>query len=85
MFSEHDFQSWCQSLKLSEQAQSLISQIRASDPSRHVRSAAGNVSGRYPSRKMKRTIQFESHRTDFSVGCRWRKNRSFSSTGSTVT
>jgi putative transposase len=67
MFSEHDFQSWCQSLKLSEQTQSLISQIRASDPSRHVRSAAGNVSGRYPSRKMKRTIQFESHRNELAA------------------
>jgi hypothetical protein len=67
MFSETDFQSWCQSLNLSEQARALISQIRASDPSRHVRSSVGNVSGRYPSRKMKRTIQFESHRNELAA------------------
>jgi transposase InsO family protein len=67
MFSENDFQSWCQSLELSEQARALIGQIRASDPSRHVRSAVGNVSGRYPSRKMKRTIQFESHRNELAA------------------
>jgi transposase InsO family protein len=67
MFSENDFQSWCQSLKLSEPARALIGQIRASEPSRHVRSAAGNVSGRYPSRKMKRTIQFESHRNELAA------------------
>src|SRR5262249_44880178 len=67
MLNENDLQSWCQSLKLSEQAQALIRQIRASDPSRHVRSRGGNVSGRYPSRKMNRTIQFESHRNELAA------------------
>ncbi len=67
MLSENDFQSWCQSLKLSEQAQTLISRIRSSDPSRHVRSRVGNVSGRYPSRKMNRTIQFESHHNELAA------------------
>jgi putative transposase len=67
MLNENDLQSWCQSLKLSEQAQALIRQIRASEPSRHVRGAVGNVSGRYPSRKMNRTIQFESHRNELAA------------------
>ncbi len=67
MFSENDFQFWCQSLKLSQQTQALISRIRASDPSRHVHSRVGNVSGRYPSHKMNRTIQFESHRNELAA------------------
>ncbi len=67
MFSENEFQSWCQSLKLSEPARALIIRIRSSDPSRHVRSRVGNVSGRYPSRKMNRTIQFESHRNELAA------------------
>jgi putative transposase len=67
MFSENDFQLWCQSLNLPEPARALINQIRNSDPSRRVRSLAGNVSGFYPSRKMKRTIQFESHRNELAA------------------
>ena len=67
MFSENDFQLWCQSLSLPEQTRALINQIRNSDPSRRVRSMAGNVSGFYPSRKMKRTIQFESHRNELAA------------------
>ena len=67
MFSEDDFQLWCQSLNLPEQTRALINQIRNSDPSRRVRSMAGNVSGFYPSRKMKRTIQFESHRNELAA------------------
>jgi hypothetical protein len=67
MFSKNDFQLWCQSLNLPEQTRALINQIRNSDPSRRVRSMAGNVSGFYPSRKMKRTIQFESHRNELAA------------------
>jgi putative transposase len=56
----------CQRLGLSPQAQALIETIRSSPPSRHVRSAAGNVSVRYPSRKMGVTIQAESHRNELA-------------------
>jgi putative transposase len=38
-----------------------------SEPSRRVRSTVGNVCGRYPSRKMGRTIQFESHRNELAT------------------
>jgi hypothetical protein len=51
MLSEHAFEVWCQKLALSEQAKASICQIRSSPPSRLVRSAAGNVSGRYHSRE----------------------------------
>ena len=34
---------------------------------RRVRSSRGNVSGRYPSKKMGVTIQFESHRVELAA------------------
>jgi putative transposase len=66
MLSEHAFEQWCEHLVLSEEAKSLIARIRSSPPSRLVQSAAGNVSGRYPSKKMTCSIQFESHRDELA-------------------
>ena len=66
MLSEHAFEQWCEHLVLSEEAKSLIARIRSSPPSRLVQSAAGNVSGRYPSQKMTCSIQFESHRDELA-------------------
>ncbi|MGO9274112.1 MAG: Mu transposase C-terminal domain-containing protein [Terriglobia bacterium] len=40
--------------------------MRSSDPSRLVGGGGRNVSGRYPSRKMGVTIQFESHRVELA-------------------
>ncbi len=51
-------------LNFSEQTQSLVEGIRSSGPSRVVGSGKSNVRGRYPSRKMGVTIQFESHRNE---------------------
>jgi hypothetical protein len=48
MLSDTQFPQWCQQVKLSPVAQALITQVRAAPPVRHVRSRAGNVSGRYP-------------------------------------
>ncbi len=56
----------CQSLGLSEEARATIESIRSSPPTRRVRSAAGNVSVRYPSRKMGVIIQAESHRNELA-------------------
>ena len=67
MLSQNAFEAWCQKLALSEQAKASLSQIRSSPPSRLVRSAAGNVSGRYPSQKMGCAIQFESHRGELAA------------------
>ncbi len=67
MFSTDAFEQWCQRLDLSEEARTLIAHIRSSPPSRLVRSAAGNVSGRYASAKMHCTIQFESHRDELAA------------------
>jgi transposase InsO family protein len=66
MLSEEEWLQLRQRLSLSEQAQVLIEEIRSSPPSRRVRSAAGNVSVRYPSRKMGVTIQAESHRNELA-------------------
>ena len=54
----------CERLGLSAEARAVIETIRSSPPARRVRSAAGNVSVRYPSRKMGVTIQAESHRVE---------------------
>src|SRR5437764_13327042 len=66
MFTDELFEGWCFQHKLSEQAKTVIQRIRSSPPSRLVRGAAGNVSGRYPSKKMGCTIQFESHRGELA-------------------
>ncbi len=55
-----------QRLGLSDQARAVIDDVRGSDPARRVRSGRGNVSGRYPSKKMAVTIQFESHRVELA-------------------
>lgn len=67
MLDEQQFGDWCRKLGLSAKAESVIRQIRSSQPARHVRSGRGNVSGRYPSRKMGVTIQFESHRNELAA------------------
>ncbi len=67
MLDEQQFGDWCRKLGLGAQAESVIRQIRSSEPARLVRSGRGNVSGRYPSRKMGFTIQFESHRTELAA------------------
>lgn len=61
MFSAEEFQAWCARLQLSQEAKAFISTIRSSPPVRRSRGRVGNVTGRYPSPKMGRTIQFESH------------------------
>ncbi len=44
----------------------LVRCIRDGDPARAVDGRAGNVCGRYPSRKMKKTIQYESRTVEFA-------------------
>ncbi len=51
MLNEELFEVWRLQHNLSEQARAIIGRIRSSPPSRLVRGAAGNVSGRYPSKK----------------------------------
>ncbi|MFD2330140.1 TnsA endonuclease N-terminal domain-containing protein [Cohnella sp. GCM10020058] len=53
--------------ELSENAKAIVSHIRSSEPSRKVQSGVQNVSGTYPSKKMKVTIQFESHTLELAA------------------
>lgn len=64
MLNDAEFQQWSAELRLSEAARCAVAAIRAAPPARRVRSAAGNVSGVYPSAKMGWGAQFESHRVE---------------------
>ncbi|BAY33694.1 integrase, catalytic region [Nostoc carneum NIES-2107] len=66
MLTHDELRFWCQNLNLSEQSRKIIEEIRSSEPSRRVGGGKKNVSGRYPSRKMGVTIQFESHRNELA-------------------
>jgi putative transposase len=61
-----DLLSWFQRLDFPEPTRSVINRIRSSGPSRRVGGGSSNVCGRYPSRKMGVTIQFESHRVELA-------------------
>ena len=67
MLSQADLSLWYQRLGLPVGARAIINQIRSSEPARRVGGGKSNVPGRYPSRKMGKTIQFESHRMEFAA------------------
>ncbi|UUV23642.1 MULTISPECIES: Mu transposase C-terminal domain-containing protein [Lysinibacillus] len=64
MMNEHEFTKWAASMDLSEEAKAEIQRIRQSPPARRVGGGRNNVSGRYSSKKMGMTIQFESHKVE---------------------
>jgi putative transposase len=66
MLSPEAFEAWCKGIGISPYARALVNQIRTSAPARRVGGGRSNVSGRYPSRKMGVTIQFESHRVELA-------------------
>lgn len=66
MLNDDDLLLWFRRMDLPERTQQMISQIRSSGPSRRVGGGSNNVSGRYPSRKMGVTIQFESHSVELA-------------------
>ena len=66
MLSGEEFLQWCGRLSLSPEAQAVVAMIRSVGPTRRVGGGRENVSGRYPSRKMGVTIQFESHRVELA-------------------
>ncbi len=63
MLSESSFGDWCSQIGLTQAARETIAAIRQGRPARSV-GGQRNVAGRYPSRKMGFTIQFESHRVE---------------------
>ncbi|HEX8162908.1 MAG TPA: Mu transposase C-terminal domain-containing protein [Pyrinomonadaceae bacterium] len=61
-----EFNLWCRRLGIKGEAREFIGGIREGEPVRLVRGYGGSVVGIFPSRKMGRTIQFESHRCELS-------------------
>src|SRR5881296_4224079 len=66
MLSSDGLISWFERVDIREPTRRIIQYIRSSGPSRRVGGGRSNVSGRYPSRKMGVTIQFESHRVELA-------------------
>jgi putative transposase len=66
VLGQNDLLAWFQRLGTPDATRSIINHIRSSGPSRRVAGGRSNVSGRYPSRKMGVTIQFESHRVELA-------------------
>ncbi|MCZ8494037.1 TnsA endonuclease N-terminal domain-containing protein [Priestia megaterium] len=67
MMNESQFDLWCRRNNITDKARLIIEQIRFSEPVRSVYSKRNNVSGKYPSKKMGLTIQFESSTVEFSA------------------
>lgn len=66
MFDSEGLQLWFERNQIPERTRSVVEEIRTSDPSRRVGGGSSNVCGRYPSKKMGATIQFESHRVELA-------------------
>jgi putative transposase len=64
MLTTEAFEIWCQQLQLAPETRTLLATLRTAPPVRKVRGRASNVTGRYPSPKMQRTIQFESQHVE---------------------
>ncbi|BCL78946.1 hypothetical protein ccbrp13_14110 [Ktedonobacteria bacterium brp13] len=64
MLTTEEFRAWCQRLQIEPETEAFITRIRSSPPIRKVRVRANNVSGKYPSPKMQRFIQFESQHVE---------------------
>lgn len=64
MLTTEEFRAWCQRLQISPETETIIARIRSSPPVRKVRGRSDNVSGKYPSPKMQRSIQFESQHVE---------------------
>src|SRR6516225_5112366 len=67
MLSREELESWYQRCGILAATRLLIDRIRSSHPTRRVQARRSNVCGRYPSRKMGLTIQFESHRVELAA------------------
>lgn len=67
MLTDREFDAWADRLRLSGEARSFVQGIRTSPPRRLVQGRGGNVTVRYPSRKMGWTIQGESVRGEWAA------------------
>ena len=67
MMNSNEFEEWAKRLDLTEEAKKEIQRVRQSPPARRVGGGKKNVSGRYSSKKMGVTIQFESHKVELPI------------------
>ena len=69
--SSADLEALLRTHGVNDRGVELIHQIRTGPPARAVAGGAGNVTGRYPSRKMGRTVQYESRTVElaFIIAC----------------
>lgn len=67
MFNDEEFNYWLNEQNYSDETRKVIENVRNSPPSRRVSSTSKNVSGRYCSKKMGVTIQFESHLSELAA------------------
>lgn len=61
LLTKEQLHAWYVKNQINEKGRAKIEEIRDSEPVRRVNSSIKNVAGRYPSRKMSFSIQFESH------------------------
>ena len=64
--SDNDFDALLADHGVNERGRRLIESVRNGPPARAVTGGRGNVTGRYPSLKMRRTIQYESRNCEFA-------------------
>jgi transposase InsO family protein len=67
MLSRDELVVWYERLQLPAEARAVIDCVRSSDPARRVGGGRRNVTGRYPSKKMGVTVQFENHRVELAA------------------
>jgi transposase InsO family protein len=71
MLTEQQLTEYCDRRGLSPAARGTIAHVRASQPSRRVRSGTKNVACRFASHKMEHIIQAESHRNELPAVIGW--------------
>jgi putative transposase len=67
MMTQEELTVWYELTGISEAGRALVDRIRSSQPVRKVGSGRSNVCGRFPSRKMGVTVQFESHQVELAA------------------
>jgi hypothetical protein len=67
MMNVTEFEVWCRHLSHNDKAIAEIEKIRSSQPFRSVDGGKLSVTGKFPSLKMGRTIQFESHQNELAL------------------
>jgi len=67
MMTQEELAVWYEQVHISREGRALVDRIRSSQPPRKVGSGRSNVCGRYPSRKMGVTVQFESHQVELAA------------------